>query len=114
MQIFYPDLYPIHTIEDKVNYQASFFSKNLYSENLDLQSQVIQDGEDELHLPQRFHLSFQHIDSHGAYILDTSEYIYIYVGKAISDYFVQNVFNVRTFSDLPYDSVKVFLHARLL
>lgn len=70
------------------------------------QSQIIQDGEDELHIPQRFHLSFQHIDSHGAYILDTSEYIYIYIGKAISDHFVQNVFNVATFSALPYDSVR--------
>ncbi|CAF1303782.1 unnamed protein product [Adineta ricciae] len=84
MQIFYPDLYPIHTIEDK--------------------SQIVQDGEDELHIPQRVHLSFRHIDSHGAYILDTSEYIYIYIGKAISDHFVQNVFNVPTFSALPFDS----------
>ncbi|UJR31552.1 hypothetical protein I4U23_019039 [Adineta vaga] len=84
LQIFYPDLYPIHTIEDK--------------------SQIIQDGEDELHIPQRVHLSFRHIDSHGAYILDASEYIYIYIGKAISDHFVQNVFNVQTFSALPFDS----------
>ncbi|CAF2797756.1 unnamed protein product [Rotaria sp. Silwood2] len=85
MQIFYPDLYPIHTIEDK--------------------SQILQDGEDELHVPERVQLSFQYIDSHGAYILDTSEYIYIYIGKAISDHFVQNVFNVQTFSALPFDSV---------
>ncbi|CAF1187664.1 unnamed protein product [Rotaria sp. Silwood1] len=84
MQIFYPDLYPIHTIEEK--------------------SQVVQDGEDELHVPERVQLSFQYIDSHGAYILDTSEYIYIYIGKAISDHFVQNVFNVQTFSALPFDS----------
>ncbi len=70
-------------------------------------SQIVQDGEDELHIPQRFHLSFQHIDSHGAYILDTSEYIYIYIGKAISDHFVENVFNVPTFSALPYDSVNI-------
>ena len=66
----------------------------------------MQDGEDELHIPQRTHLSFQHIDSHGAYILDTSEYIYIYIGKAISDHFVQSVFNVPTFSALPLDSVR--------
>ncbi|CAF4246970.1 unnamed protein product, partial [Rotaria magnacalcarata] len=52
IQILYPDLYPIHTIEDK--------------------SQIIQDGEDELHIPQRVHLSYQNIDSHGAYILDSS------------------------------------------
>ncbi|CAF3325615.1 unnamed protein product [Rotaria sp. Silwood2] len=84
MQILYPDLYPIHTIEDK--------------------SQIIQDGEDELHIPQRVHLSYQNIDSHGAYILDTSEYIYVYIGKAISDHFVQNVFNLGTFSALPLDS----------
>ncbi|CAF3954917.1 unnamed protein product [Rotaria sordida] len=84
MQIFYPDLYPIHTIEDK--------------------SQIVQDGEDELHVPERVHLSFQYIDSNGAYLLDTSEYIYIYIGKSISDHFVQNVFNVQTFSALPFDS----------
>ncbi|CAF0744717.1 unnamed protein product [Didymodactylos carnosus] len=83
-QIFYPDLYPIHTIEDK--------------------NHVIQDGEDEVHIPQRVHLSFQHIDSHGAYIMDACEYIYIYIGKAISDHFVQNVFNVQTFSSLLSDS----------
>ncbi|CAF3246703.1 unnamed protein product [Rotaria socialis] len=84
IQILYPDLYPIHTIEDK--------------------SQIIQDGEDELHIPQRVHLSYQNIDSHGAYILDSSEHIYVYIGKAISDHFVQNVFNVETFSALPLDS----------
>ena len=73
-------------------------------------SQIIQDGEDELHIPQRVHLSFQNIDSHGAYILDTSEYIYVYIGKAISDHFIQNVFNVETFSALPFDSVNIVLH----
>ncbi|CAF4515678.1 unnamed protein product, partial [Rotaria magnacalcarata] len=66
MQIFYPDLYPIHTIEER--------------------SQIIQDGDEELHVPERIQLSYQHIDSHGAYILDTSEYIYIYIGKAVSDH----------------------------
>ncbi|CAF1266761.1 unnamed protein product [Rotaria magnacalcarata] len=84
MQIFYPDLYPIHTIEER--------------------SQIIQDGDEELHVPERIQLSYQHIDSHGAYILDTSEYIYIYIGKAVSDQFVQSVFNVQTFSALPFDS----------
>ncbi|CAF1672983.1 unnamed protein product, partial [Adineta ricciae] len=71
MKIFYPDLYPIHTIED--------------------QSRIVQDGEDELYIPARAHLSFQYIDAHGAYILDTNEYIYIYIGRAISDHFVQSV-----------------------
>ncbi|CAF1127607.1 unnamed protein product [Adineta steineri] len=84
MQIFYPDLYPIHTIEDT--------------------SQVVRDGDDELYIPARVQLSFQHIDSHGAYILDASEYIYVFIGKAISDHFVQNVFNLQTFSALPFDS----------
>lgn len=107
MQIFYPDLYPIHTIEDKVRNMAFHFPFHII--RVCLQSQIIQDGEDELHIPQRVHLSFRHIDSHGAYILDTSEYIYIYIGKAISDHFVQNVFNVPTFSALPFDSVRLHL-----
>ncbi|UJR15134.1 hypothetical protein I4U23_002099 [Adineta vaga] len=84
IQMFYPDLYPIHTIEDK--------------------SRIIQDGEDQLYVPARVQLSFQHIDAHGVYILDTSECIYMYVGRAISDHFVQNVFNQPTFSVLPFDS----------
>ncbi|CAF4625685.1 unnamed protein product, partial [Rotaria socialis] len=94
MQIFYPDLYPIHTIEER--------------------SQIIQDGDEELHVPERVQLSYQHIDSHGAYILDTSEYIYIYIGKAVSDQFMQSVFNVQTFSALPFDSVNIYKKKRLL
>lgn len=74
-----------------------------------LQSQIIQDGDDELYVPERVQLSYQFIDSHGAYLLDTSEYIYIFIGKAISDHFVQNVFNVPTFSALPFDSVIMLL-----
>lgn len=70
------------------------------------QSQVVHDGDDdELNIPQRVQLSFQHIDAHGAYIMDASEHIYIYIGRAVSDQFVQNVFNVATFAALPMDSV---------
>jgi hypothetical protein len=70
------------------------------------QSQVVHDGDDdELHIPPRVQLSFQHIDAHGAYIMDACEYIYIYIGRAISDQFVQNLFNVETFAALPMDSV---------
>ena len=67
---------------------------------------MVRDGdEDELNIPQRVQLSFEHIDAHGAYIMDASEYIYIYIGRAVSDQFVQNVFNVATFAALPMDSV---------
>ena len=72
-----------------------------------LQSQIIRDGEEELYVPERVQLSFRYVDSPGAYVLDTGEYIYIYIGKAICDYFVQNVFNVQTFSALPCDSVNI-------
>jgi hypothetical protein len=74
----------------------------------------MQDGEDELHIPHRVQLSFQNIDSHGAYILDTSESIYIYIGKAISDHFVQNVFHLQTFSALPMDSVIISKENRFI
>lgn len=71
-----------------------------------IQSRVIREGDEEISIPERVHLSFQHIDSHGAYLLDTSEYIYLYIGKAISDHFLQQVFNVTTFSSLQFDAVK--------
>lgn len=71
-----------------------------------IQSRIIREGDEEISIPERVHLSFQHIDSHGAYLLDTSEYIYVYIGKAISDHFLQHVFNVTTFSSLQFDAVK--------
>ena len=42
-------------------------------------------------------------------MMDANEYIYIYIGKAVSDHFVQNVFNLPTFAALPVDSVSIDL-----
>ncbi|XP_067136282.1 protein transport protein Sec24A [Centruroides vittatus] len=80
----YPNLYPIHNLDDK----------NALNEDGVLIPQ-----------PPLLQLSSEKIDRHGAYLLDTLDHMYIYVGRAISDLFCINVLGVANFNAIPYDIV---------
>jgi hypothetical protein len=45
------------------------------------------------------------IDRHGVYIMDAGEAIYMLIGRSVGDQFLSDVFNVKTFQELPDYSV---------
>ena len=53
--------------------------------------------------PASLQLSFGNIERHGAYLLDTYDTLVLYVCKAISPEFLQNVFAVDHFAQIPDD-----------
>lgn len=59
----------------------------------------------EICLPPRLNLSSEHIDRHGVYIMDCGEAIYMWVGRSVNDQFLQEVFDVKSFNELPDHSV---------
>jgi hypothetical protein len=59
------------------------------------------DGSTVICIPPRLHLSSENIDRHGVYILDACECIYMWIGRSVNDQFLQQVFNVKSFNELP-------------
>jgi len=47
--------------------------------------------------PPRLPLSAGHIDRHGAYVMDTGDHQYLWIGAAISDQFCNDIFDVPSF-----------------
>ncbi|RNA04469.1 transport Sec24A-like [Brachionus plicatilis] len=52
-------------------------------------------------IPPRMHLSSENIDRHGLYLMDCGEAFYMWVGRSISDIYLNEVFNVKSFAELP-------------
>ena len=67
---------------------------------------TIVDSDTEICLPPRLHLSSESIDRHGVYILDACESIYMWIGRSVNDQFLQQVFNVKSFNELPDHAVR--------
>lgn len=81
MLCIYPHLYAVHNLDNK---------------------KVILDSSDtEICLPPRLHLSSENIDRHGVYIMDCGEAIYMWIGRSVSDLFLQQVFDCTSFQELP-------------
>ena len=51
--------------------------------------------------PPRLPLSSAHIDRHGAYLMDTGNYLYLWIGAAISDQFCLQVLNCASYQSMP-------------
>lgn len=51
--------------------------------------------------PPRLHLSAEMVDSTGAYLLDTGDVIYLYVGRNVQSSFLNNVLDSPSFQALP-------------
>lgn len=74
----YPKFYPIHNLD-----------KHLVSE-----------GEETIPQPPAMHLSAAYLERTGAYILDAGSKIYLWLGSAIDQRFVQQVFGVESFNNV--------------
>ncbi|XP_037524077.1 protein transport protein Sec24A isoform X2 [Rhipicephalus sanguineus] len=83
MTYIYPALYPLHMLDDQDTLE------------LDDGTLVCQ--------PPRLQLSFENIDRHGCYALDTVDRLYLYVSRALSDRFCTNVLGVPNFAAIPED-----------
>ncbi|XP_077505314.1 protein transport protein Sec24AB isoform X2 [Amblyomma americanum] len=87
MTYIYPALYPLHALDDQDALE------------LDDGTLVCQ--------PPRLQLSFENIDRHGCYALDTVDRLYLYVGRALSDHFCMNVLGVPNFLAIPEDMTEL-------
>ncbi|GFY70829.1 protein transport protein Sec24B [Trichonephila inaurata madagascariensis] len=83
MKYIYPALYPVHALDEK--------------------NAIHQDDDVIIPQPVILQLSSEKIDRHGAYILDTFDVLYLYIGRAINDQFCTSVLNVPNFSAIPED-----------
>ena len=80
MLVIYPNLYAIHNLDDK---------------------KVSVDSETEICIPPRHQLSSENIDRHGIYVMDCGEAIYMWIGRSVNDRFLQQLFDVKSFNELP-------------
>ncbi|XP_006624861.1 protein transport protein Sec24A-like [Apis dorsata] len=80
IQMIYPDLYPIHALEDR---NAKDIDGKLCPQ------------------PPRLHLSAEKLDSRGAFLMDTGDQIFILIGKNIHSSFCCNVLGVSAFPSIP-------------
>lgn len=55
--------------------------------------------------PPRLHLSAEMVDTHGAYMMDTGEVIYLFVGKNIDPAVLQALLGPSAYSSLPEQMV---------
>ncbi|XP_012285057.1 protein transport protein Sec24A [Orussus abietinus] len=86
IQMIYPDLYPVHALDD--------------------QNPKDVDGK-ACPQPPRLHLSAEKLDSRGAFIMDTGDKIFLYVGKNIHPMFCTNVLGVPAFASIPEESYEL-------
>jgi len=80
MQSIYPDLYAVHNLNDQG---------------------AISEGEKVIPQPPRLHLSAEMVDTHGAYMMDSGEVIYLYVGKNIDPTLLQALLGPSDYSAMP-------------
>jgi len=52
-------------------------------------------------------LSSAHVDRHGAYLMDTGSYMYLWIGAAISDQFCLQVLNCASYQSMPETMVRL-------
>jgi protein transport protein SEC24 len=72
---------------------------------------AISQGDMVIPQPPRLHLSAEMVDSAGAYLLDTGDVIYFYVGRNVHQVFLEQVLGASSFQSLPEQMVrqKLFL-----
>lgn len=83
MQEIYPDLYPVHTLNEQTSFKNA---EGQYVPN-----------------PPRLHLSAEKLDSRGVFLLDKGDTILIYVGRSVAPQFCQDVFGVPHFAAIQDD-----------
>lgn len=83
IQAIYPDLYPIHNLEE--------------------QSTIVNEDEEVIHLPPVLQLTARSVDSHGAYLMDVGDVMYILVCAGVNAEFLNFVLGVPDFNSIPDD-----------
>ncbi|VBB27706.1 unnamed protein product [Acanthocheilonema viteae] len=58
--------------------------------------------------PPRLHLSFEHINRDGVYLLDTGSYVYIYVSSNVKSSILKRLFDVNTFEEIDDEASLLF------
>ncbi|VDM08411.1 unnamed protein product [Wuchereria bancrofti] len=55
--------------------------------------------------PPRLHLSFEHINRNGVYLLDTGSYVYVYISSNVEASIIKRLFGVNTFEKSPFEAL---------
>ncbi|OZC10293.1 Sec23/Sec24 helical domain protein [Onchocerca flexuosa] len=56
--------------------------------------------------PPRLHLSFEHINRNGVYLLDTGSYVYIYISSNVESSIIKRLFDVNTFETIDDEATR--------
>ncbi|XP_022902983.2 protein transport protein Sec24A [Onthophagus taurus] len=83
IQQIYPDLYPVHNLEEH--------------------STVLNDEEEQIHLPPHLQLTARNLDSNGAYLMDMGEHILLFICASVSQGFLKDVLDCNDFNSIPED-----------
>ncbi|XP_060530213.1 protein transport protein Sec24B [Cylas formicarius] len=87
IQQIYPDLYPIHNLEEQ---------------------EIVSDFESEtVPQPPRLQLTARCLESRGAFLMDCGDHMMIFVGASVSKAFLSNVFGVSEYSLIPDEVYEV-------
>ncbi|CAD8055747.1 unnamed protein product [Paramecium sonneborni] len=101
-------IFEIHLVlTQSMHFLNNFFYPKLFSIH-DINSQLVSDkyqvgsitDEEKIVLPHNIATTIDKIKSDGIYILDTSQFIYIYVGQNVDQSLLQNLFGVNSFAEL--------------
>uniref|UniRef100_A0A1I8E8P3 Sec23/Sec24 trunk domain-containing protein n=1 Tax=Wuchereria bancrofti TaxID=6293 RepID=A0A1I8E8P3_WUCBA len=55
--------------------------------------------------PPRLHLSFEHINRNGVYLLDTGSYVYVYISSNVEASIIKRLFGVNTFEKVDDEAI---------
>ena len=110
IQTIHPDLYHVTQLDDQVlnvitNMQINYFTViNVFffrQTNVEFEEKLVAQ-------PPRLSLSSEHLDSRGAFLLDTPDAIYLLVGRNVAPEFLINIFNVTNVTQINMDMVNFF------
>lgn len=54
--------------------------------------------------PPRLHLSFEHVNRNGVYLLDTGSYVYIYISSNVESTIIKCLFGVDMFEKIDVEA----------
>lgn len=80
MQFIYPDLFPVHNLEEH--------------------NVIVNEDDEVIHQAPRLQLTARSMDSHGAYLMDLGEHMLLFVCSNVSVTFLNNVFGAADFNAL--------------
>lgn len=113
IQYLYPDLYPIHTIEEQVKIDLKLFNwfQNKFYRKYFFQPKIDYEKLTEIPLPPVLQLSAERVESNGIYLMDDSETLTIFIGHRCSDQLIQKLFGYVNVISMPELIVSILLNA---